>query len=145
MLTHLMAAAGVLGLLTVVPGPDMAVVTRRALAAGPADGLRTVGGIATGLLLWGALAAAGHTAVLAASPALYRTVGLLGAGCLVFLGGQALGQHRATAPAVPTTPHAPATPGGRAWSATSSTRRSPCATPACCPHSPHRACPPPGA
>lgn len=41
MLTHFMAALGVLGLLTVVPGPDMAVVTRRALAAGPGDALWT--------------------------------------------------------------------------------------------------------
>jgi threonine/homoserine/homoserine lactone efflux protein len=40
MLTHVAAALGVLGLLTVVPGPDMAVVTRRALAVGPADGGR---------------------------------------------------------------------------------------------------------
>lgn len=53
MLTHLAAALAVLGLLTVMPGPDMAVVTRRALLAGPGDALRTVGGIATGLLLWG--------------------------------------------------------------------------------------------
>lgn len=102
MLTHLVAATGVLGMLTVVPGPDMAVVTRRALAAGPGDGLRTVGGIVTGLLLWGAPTAAGLAAVLAASPAAYLAVKLLGAGYLVFLGAQALWQHRATAPAVPT-------------------------------------------
>ncbi|MER8006979.1 hypothetical protein [Streptomyces sp. NPDC094149] len=44
MLTPLVAAAGVLGLLTVVPGPDMAVVTRRApatdtgTACGPSPG-----------------------------------------------------------------------------------------------------------
>lgn len=66
MLTHLMAAAGVLGLLTVVPGPDMAVVTRRALPAGSGDALRTVGGIATGLLLRGAPTVAGLAAVPAA-------------------------------------------------------------------------------
>ncbi|KOG10139.1 LysE family translocator [Streptomyces viridochromogenes] len=94
MLTHLAAALGVLGLLTVMPGPDMAVVTRRALMAGPADALRTVGGIATGLLVWGALTAAGLAAVLAASPAAYLAVRLLGAGYLVFLGAQALWQNR---------------------------------------------------
>ncbi|MER6683613.1 LysE family translocator [Streptomyces olivaceoviridis] len=99
MLTHFMAAIGVLGLLTLVPGPDMAVVTRRALVAGPGDGLRTVGGIVTGLLLWGALTVAGLAAVLAASPAAYLTVKLLGAGYLVFLGAQALWQHRRPAPA----------------------------------------------
>ncbi|MFG2881762.1 LysE family transporter [Streptomyces sp. NPDC048297] len=99
MLTHVVAAAGVLGLLTVAPGPDMAVVTRRALMAGPGDALRTVGGIATGLLLWGALAAAGLAAVLAAVPAIYLAVKLLGAGYLVFLGAQALWQSRRPASA----------------------------------------------
>ncbi|MCZ0997515.1 LysE family translocator [Streptomyces mirabilis] len=99
MLTHFMAAIGVLGLLTIVPGPDMAVVTRRALVAGQRDALRTVGGIATGLMIWGALTAAGLAAVLAASPAAYLAVKLLGAGYLVFLGGQALWQHRRSASA----------------------------------------------
>ncbi|KUO06501.1 LysE family translocator [Streptomyces caeruleatus] len=99
MLTHLMAAIGVLGLLTVVPGPDMAVVTRRALLAGRGDALRTVGGIATGLLIWGALTVAGLAAVLAASPAAYLAVKLLGAAYLVFLGAQALWQHRRAAAA----------------------------------------------
>ncbi|GAA0448185.1 hypothetical protein GCM10010361_10130 [Streptomyces olivaceiscleroticus] len=66
MLTQLAAPLGVLGLLTVVPGPDLAIVTRRAVAAGPRDGLRTVGGIASGLLVWGALTVAGLAAALAA-------------------------------------------------------------------------------
>ncbi|MFD5122499.1 LysE family translocator [Streptomyces sp. NPDC058385] len=104
MLTHFTAALGVLGLLTVVPGPDMAVVTRRALLAGPADAVRTVGGIATGLLVWGALTIAGLAAVLAASPSTYLTVKLLGAGYLVFLGAQALWQNRPAAPATATHP-----------------------------------------
>lgn len=56
----------------------------------------------TGLLLWGALTAAGLAAVLAASPAAYLAVKLLGVGYPVFLGAQALWQHRATAPAAPT-------------------------------------------
>ncbi|MFI8826100.1 LysE family translocator [Streptomyces sp. NPDC053431] len=99
MVTHLATALGVLALLTVTPGPDMAVVTRRAVAAGPGDALRTAGGIATGLLLWGALAAAGLAAVLAASPTAYRIVELLGAGYLVLLGAQALWQSRRTVPA----------------------------------------------
>ncbi|MFF2653160.1 LysE family translocator [Streptomyces sp. NPDC058045] len=101
MLTQLLAAAGVLGLLTVVPGPDLAVVTRRAVLAGPGDALRTVGGIGTGLLVWGALTAAGLAAVLAASPAAYLAVKLLGVGYLAFLGAQALRQNRRAAPEVP--------------------------------------------
>ncbi|WP_369394230.1 LysE family translocator [Streptomyces sp. CG1] len=101
MLTHCAAALGVLGLLTIVPGPDMAVVTRRALLAGTADAFRTVAGIATGLLLWGALTVAGLAAALAAAPAAYLVVKLLGAGYLVFLGVQALRLHRAAASALP--------------------------------------------
>ncbi|MFJ9581241.1 LysE family translocator [Streptomyces sp. NPDC101191] len=96
--THLATATGVLALLTVTPGPDMAVVTRRTVAAGARDALRTAGGIATGLLVWGALAAAGLAAVLAASPTAYRIVELLGAGYLVLLGAQALWQAHRTAP-----------------------------------------------
>ncbi|MEV5644137.1 LysE family translocator [Streptomyces flaveolus] len=99
MLTHVLAATGVLGLLTIVPGPDLAVVTRRALEAGPGDALRTVGGIATGLLLWGALTVAGLAAVLAASPTACMAVKLIGAGYLVCLGARALWQHRRGAPA----------------------------------------------
>lgn len=49
MLIHFVAAIGVLGLPTVVPGPDMAVVTAprspTCPRGGPAAGLRTVGGI----------------------------------------------------------------------------------------------------
>ncbi|MFE1442656.1 LysE family translocator [Streptomyces sp. NPDC058739] len=94
MLSHLAAALGVLALLTVAPGPDTAIVTRRALAAGPGDALRTVGGIATGLLLWGALTVAGLAAVLTASPPAYLALKLCGAGYLVLLGGQTLWQTR---------------------------------------------------
>ncbi|MFE7277863.1 LysE family translocator [Streptomyces sp. NPDC057623] len=108
MLTHLAAALGVLGLLTVMPGPDMAVVTRRALMAGPGDALRTVGGIASGLLVWGALTAAGLAAVLAASPMVYPAVKLLGAGYLVFLGAQALWQNRHAPPTAADTNASPA-------------------------------------
>ncbi|MGW0818298.1 LysE family translocator [Streptomyces viridiviolaceus] len=100
MLTHFVAALGVLGLLTIAPGPDMAVVTRRAVAGGPRDGLRTVGGIASGLLVWGVLTVAGLAAVLAASPVAYLVVKLMGAAYLVFLGVQALRHNHEAASAV---------------------------------------------
>ncbi len=67
MFVQLLAATGVLAVLTLVPGPDMAVVTKRALASGWRDGLRTVGGITAGLLVWGTLTVVGLAAVLAAS------------------------------------------------------------------------------
>ncbi|MBC2879223.1 MULTISPECIES: LysE family translocator [Streptomyces] len=106
MWTQTATAAGVLALLTVVPGPDMAVVTKRAVAAGRAEGLRTAAGITVGLLAWGVFTVVGLAAVLAASAEAYLAVKLLGAGYLAFLGFQALWQSRRGAPA-PTAEAAP--------------------------------------
>jgi len=94
MLTQFLAAAGVLAVLTVVPGPDMALVTKRAVASGWRDGLRTVGGITAGLLVWGVLTVVGLAAVLAASATAFTVVKLAGAAYLVFLGVQGLWQNR---------------------------------------------------
>ncbi|MCX5377481.1 LysE family translocator [Streptomyces sp. NBC_00091] len=110
MLTQLVAATGVLALLTLVPGPDMAIVTRRAVSRGRADGLRTVGGIAAGLLLWGTLTVAGLAALLAASAEVYLVVKLAGAAYLCLLGVQSL--RRPGAGAAPD--DAPAAGGGTA-------------------------------
>lgn len=94
MFVQLLAATGVLAFLTMVPGPDMAVVTKRAIASGWQDGLRTVGGITVGLLVWGVLTVVGLAAVLAASATAYTVVKLAGAAYLGFLGIQALVQSR---------------------------------------------------
>ncbi len=90
MVLHLLAAAGVLGLLTLAPGPDMAVVTRRSLVAGRGDALRAAMGVVCGLLVWGSLAVLGLTALLTASPKAYLLVKVIGVGYLIFLGVQAL-------------------------------------------------------
>ncbi|MGK5638834.1 LysE family translocator [Streptomyces sp. URMC 126] len=108
MWTQTATALGVLALLTVVPGPDMAVVTKRAVASGRAEGLRTAAGITVGLLAWGVFTVVGLAAVLAASAEAYLAVKLLGAGYLAFLGAQALWQSRRGAPG----PSAEATPPG---------------------------------
>ncbi|WP_372348187.1 LysE family translocator [Streptomyces sp. KL116D] len=113
MLVQLLAATGVLAVLTMVPGPDMAVVTKRALASGWRDGLRTVGGITTGLLVWGVLTVVGLAAVLAASATAYTIVKLAGALYLAYLGVQALLQSRRGAPSHPA-PDAPS-PSGNPW------------------------------
>lgn len=104
MLVHLLAAAGVLALLTIVPGPDMAVVTRRALVDGRGDAVRAAGGIVCGLLVWGTLAVLGLTALLAASPTGYLVVKTLGAGYLLLLAFQALRGHETENGRVQTAP-----------------------------------------
>ncbi|MEU6328146.1 LysE family translocator [Streptomyces sp. NPDC047049] len=114
MLIQFLTVAGVLAVLTVVPGPDMAVVTKRAVSAGWGDGLRTVGGITGGLLVWGVLTVVGLAAVLAASAAAYTVVKLAGAAYLVFLGIQALiHSRRDRAQTAGDTP--PAAPVGSPW------------------------------
>lgn len=107
MALHLLAAAGVLALLTIAPGPDMAVVTRRSLVGGRRDALRAALGVVCGLLVWGTLTVLGLAALLAASPTAYLLVKVVGVAYLVFLGVQALrrgkdqdqDQTSATAPA----------------------------------------------
>jgi threonine/homoserine/homoserine lactone efflux protein len=90
MVVHLLAAAGVLGLLTIIPGPDMAVVTRRAIVGGRRDALRAGLGVVCGLLVWGTLAVLGLTALLVASPTAYVVLKIVGAGYLLVLGWRAL-------------------------------------------------------
>jgi threonine/homoserine/homoserine lactone efflux protein len=88
------AAVLVLALLTVVPGPDVAVVTRVALGSGRRAGAWTAAGVAAGCLVWGGLTVAGLAAILAASAEAYTAVKLIGAAYLVFLGVQALWRSR---------------------------------------------------
>ncbi|MCX2180172.1 LysE family translocator [Streptomyces sp. SKN60] len=115
MVYEFLAAAGVLALLTMVPGPDMAVVTRRAVAAGRRDGLLTVAGITTGLLVWGVLSVAGLAAVLAASATAYTVVKLAGAAYLVVLGVQALRAARRGGPTTDAAPVSLPAPSGNPW------------------------------
>jgi threonine/homoserine/homoserine lactone efflux protein len=86
MIGSLAGAVGVLGLLTIAPGPDMAVVTRAAVAEGRRAAAETAGGVVCGLLVWGLLAVGGLAAVLAASADAYTGVRLVGAAYLVWLG-----------------------------------------------------------
>ncbi len=81
-----LAFAGIALAVAVVPGPDMALVTRNTLLGGPPIGVATVAGIVAGLLVWGALAAAGIAAILAASTLAFTVVKLAGAIYLVYLG-----------------------------------------------------------
>ena len=94
MTASLAAAVLALALLTVLPGPDVAVVTRLALSNGRAEAFRGSLGIVSGLLVWGLLTVAGLAALLAASATAYTVVKFVGAAYLIFLGLQAIWQSR---------------------------------------------------
>lgn len=89
--------------LSVTPGPDMALVLRNTLRGGRAAGFRTVAGIALGLVGWATASAVGVAAILSASATVFTALKLAGAAYLVYLGVQALlalrrGETHAAAP-----------------------------------------------
>jgi threonine/homoserine/homoserine lactone efflux protein len=81
-------------LITMVPGPDMALVMRQVFIGGTALAQRTVYGNLTGLVVHTAALAAGLSALLAASAEAYSVVKLAGAAYLVYLGVQTLRSAR---------------------------------------------------
>jgi threonine/homoserine/homoserine lactone efflux protein len=84
--SRLVAFIGVAALLTIAPGPDMALVLRNALRGGRPTVLPTAAGICSGCIVWGAASSLGVAALLAASAQLYEALKLAGAAYLVFLG-----------------------------------------------------------
>ncbi len=87
-LLQLYLAAAVL--LVLVPGPDSLLILSRSLFEGRWMGWIASFGTAAGNVLHAVLAAAGVSALVAASPALFDTVRLLGAAYLLWLGLRAL-------------------------------------------------------
>ncbi|MFH8658791.1 LysE family translocator [Streptomyces afghaniensis] len=86
---QLIAFTGVAAGMVAMPGADFTVVVRNALVSRRA-GVACALGIAGGLLLHTALAVAGVAAVLAAVPALFRALQLLGGGYVLYLGARTL-------------------------------------------------------
>ena len=76
-------------LLAVTPGPDMALVTKNALAHGPRGVFLTTTGIALALVLWVTASAVGVAAVLKASATLFYALKLVGGAYLAYLGVRA--------------------------------------------------------
>jgi threonine/homoserine/homoserine lactone efflux protein len=76
-------------LLAVTPGPDMALVTKNALAHGPRGVFLTTSGIALALVLWVTASAVGVAAVLKASATLFYALKLVGGAYLAYLGVRA--------------------------------------------------------
>ena len=77
-------------LVIVTPGPDTALTIRSTLLGGRRGGTFTAAGVSCGQAVWMIATSAGLAALLAASEPVFRTVKLLGAAYLVFLGAQAL-------------------------------------------------------
>jgi len=84
--TQLIAFAGVSLLLAVTPGPDMAVVTRNALAHGRRGVVLTTSGIALALVIWVTATAVGLSALLRTSGEILFILKIVGACYLAFLG-----------------------------------------------------------
>jgi len=78
--------AVVAGLVTIIPGLDTALVVRTAVAQGRRQGFAVALGINTGVLIWGAAAAVGVSALLVASRVAYDALRFAGAAYLTWLG-----------------------------------------------------------
>ena len=85
--TSVLAFTAVAAALTVTPGLDTALVLRAALTRSRAEALATGAGIVAGLLVWGAAAAVGVSALLAASGTAYDVLRYAGAAYLLWVGG----------------------------------------------------------
>lgn len=74
------------GVLTIIPGPDSALILRSALVQGKKHAYATALGIATGTFAWGAAAAVGAAALLAASELAFTILKIVGSVYLAYLG-----------------------------------------------------------
>jgi RhtB (resistance to homoserine/threonine) family protein len=109
MILAFLGAVLALALLAIMPGPDVAIVTRVVLAHGKSAACRTALGISTGLLFWGLLTVIGLSALLAASAEAYLVVKFAGAAYLIWLGIKTIWHsrhHTAHEPAVMNQQHA---------------------------------------
>ena len=94
LLAHVLAFAGAALLLAMAPGPATATLLRQTIRYGRRRGAATVAGIESGVLFWAVTAAAGLSALLAASTIAYDVIRIVGAMVLIGLGAQALVRAR---------------------------------------------------
>jgi threonine/homoserine/homoserine lactone efflux protein len=87
---HPLVFLGIVALLTITPGADMAMVARSVFTGGRRDALATTLGISAGCLAWACASALGVAAVLAASQTAYDALRVVGAVYLIWLGVQTL-------------------------------------------------------
>ena len=103
------------GLLTILPGLDTALILRSALTQSRRHAYSTALGIMSGTFAWGAAAAVGAAALLAASELAFTILKIVGAAYLVYLGVSmivASFRRHAITPV-----DAPARPAGSLWAA----------------------------
>lgn len=98
-MSHVFAFVGIALVVICTPGPDTALIVRNTLFGGRANGVRTAGGVVTGLAIWTVAASAGVAAVIAASHVLFTTIRIAGAAYLVWLGIQTLRRRHGVATA----------------------------------------------
>jgi threonine/homoserine/homoserine lactone efflux protein len=91
---QLLPFLAVVGLLTLTPGPDMALVLRNGVRGGARVAWWTGLGCCTGITVYAAASAIGLAAVLAASATAFTVVKVAGAAYLVYLGAMALWRAR---------------------------------------------------
>lgn len=89
-LSNLALFLGACLVVAMVPGPSTAVILRQAVRDGRRAAFAATLGNETGVLLWGAAAAFGLTALIAASELAYDTLRVVGVIVLLYLGAQAL-------------------------------------------------------
>jgi threonine/homoserine/homoserine lactone efflux protein len=92
--SRLYAFIAVAALLTILPGADMALVTRNVLSVGRRRTMYTIAGISAGCVLHATFSALGLSALLATSATAFYVVKTVGAGYLVYLGVQSIRQSR---------------------------------------------------
>jgi threonine/homoserine/homoserine lactone efflux protein len=87
---RLVAFTGFAALLTILPGSDMALVTRNVLAVGRRRTMATIVGIASGCVIHAAASALGISAVLATSATAFNVMRTVGAAYLIWIGIQSI-------------------------------------------------------
>jgi threonine/homoserine/homoserine lactone efflux protein len=103
-LGNLWSFALVVGLLTMTPGMDTALILRTAAVGAPRRAWGVVIGIQSGTLVWGVLTSAGVTALLTASHLAYDVLRWAGAGYLIWIGLSMLWGSRHRRPDSPAEP-----------------------------------------
>ena len=95
--SRLVAFIGVAAVLTILPGADMALVTRNVLALGRRRAMLTIVGICAGCLIHATASALGVSAILATSATAYNVLKTIGAAYLVWMGVQSIRSARGPA------------------------------------------------